>query len=306
MISIYYRNIKESTLKKLDAFKVGSWISVQSPTEDEIAELVSTYGVNEGLIRDALDFYEVPRVEVEGNVTYVFLRYPYTEEDRIFTAPALIAIGDDFFLTVSAQPFPIEEKFTSGEIDFFTTQKTKFFLQFFFQINTSYNALLNSISRRIRAMGIKLERIENRDIMQFVAFENILNDFSAALVPTSAMLQNLLSGKYFRLYKNDQDLIEDLFLNTGQLVEQCRSNAISIVTVRQAYSSIMTNNLNRVIRRLTALTIIFMLPNIVSGYFGMNVALPYMNSVHAFSGIMVGTLVVGGLLTLLFYKNRWL
>ncbi|MBI4268250.1 magnesium transporter CorA family protein [Candidatus Uhrbacteria bacterium] len=306
MVSIYYRNIKESTLKKLDEFKVGSWISVQSPTEEEIAELVEKHALNDGLLRDALDFYEVPRVEVDGNVTYVFLRYPYTEEERIFTAPALIAIGEDFFLTVSAQPFPIEEKFVNGEVDFFTTQKTKFFLQFFFQINTSYTALLNSISRRIRAMGIKLERIENRDIMQLVAFENILNDFSAALVPTSVMLQNLLSGKYFRLYKNDQDLIEDLFLNTGQLVEQCRSNATSIVTVREAYSSIMTNNLNRVIRRLTALTIIFMVPNIVSGYFGMNVGLPYAEAAHAFSGILAFTLGITTILVFILWKNRWL
>lgn len=306
MVSIYYRNIKDPSPNMIDEFRIGSWISVQSPTEDEIKHLVATYALDEGLLRDALDFYEVPRVEIDGSVTYIFARYPYSEEDRIFTAPFLIAIGENFFLTVSSQPFPIEEKFLSGEIDFFTTQKTKLFLQFFFQITASYNALLNNINRRVRAAGIKLERIENRDIIQFVAFENILNDFISALVPTSTMLQNLLSGKFLRLYKNDQDLIEDLFLNNGQLVEMCNTNIKTIGNIRETYSSIMTNNLNRVIRRLTALTVIFMVPNIISGYFGMNVALPYAESVFAFSGILAFTLATLIILITIFYKNRWL
>lgn len=306
MVSIFYKNIKENTLKTLEEFKVGSWISVHSPSEEEIAELVRKYSLNEGLVRDALDFYEVPRVEVDGSITYVFLRYPYSEEDRILTAPALIAIGEDFFMTVSAQPFSIEDKFLNSEVDFYTTQKTKFFLQFFFQINAAYASLINNIGRRVKGMTVQLERIENKDVVQFVTYENILNDFISALVPTSAMLQNLLSGKFFRLYKNDQDLIEDLFLNTGQLVETANSNLKTISNIREAYSTIMTNNLNRVIRRLTSLTIIFMLPNIVSGYFGMNVLLPYMNSPHAFAGILGFTLFLSAILAFIFYKKRWL
>lgn len=306
MISIYYKNVKENVLHTLEEFKIGSWIAVHAPTEDDISYLVKTFSLDEGLLRDATDFYEVPRVEVDANVTYIYARYPYSEDDRILTAPVLIAIGEDFFITVTSHTFPIQDRFLNGEIEFFTTQKTKLFLQFFFQINSGYSSLLNNINRRIRAMSITLERIANKDIIQFVTFENILNDFISALVPTSTMLQNLLSGKFLRLYKNDQDLIEDLFLNNGQLVEMCNSNLKTIVNIRESYSTIMTNNLNRVIRRLTALTVLFMVPNIISGYFGMNVPLPHADSPLAFSALLAFTFATSLVLVLVFYKNRWL
>ena len=305
MVTIYYKNIKENALHTLEEFKVGSWITVQNPTEDDITYLVKTFSLDEGLVRDATDFYEVPRVEVDASVTYIFARYPYSEDNRILTAPVLIAIGEDFFITVSAHAFPIQDRFISGEIDFFTTQKTKLFLQFFFEINAAYSSLLNNISRRIRAMSITLERIENKDIIQFVTLK-IFSTISFPHCSTSTMLQNLLSGKFLRLYKNDQDLIEDLFLNNGQLVDMSNSNLKTIVNIRESYSTIMTNNLNRVIRRLTALTVLFMVPNIISGYFGMNVPLPHADSPLAFSALLSITFAVSGLLVFIFYKNRWL
>lgn len=306
MVTIYYRNVKENTLRTLEEFKVGSWISVQSPTQADIEYLVTNFSIDEGLLRDALDFYEVPRVEVEGNVTYIFARYPYSEDDRILTAPVLIAIGEDFFLTLSSQVFPIEDKFLRGEIEFFTTQKTKFFLQFFFQINAAYASLLNNINRRVRGMTVQLEQIDNKDIIQFVTYENILNDFISALMPTSTMLQNLLSGKFLRLYKNDQDLIEDLFLNNGQLVEMSNLNLKTIVNIRESYSTIMSNNLNRVIRLLTVLTILFTIPTMIASLFGMNVRLPFADSPHVFSWILISIAIISSVLTVIFSKMRWL
>ncbi|MBI4239799.1 magnesium transporter CorA family protein [Candidatus Uhrbacteria bacterium] len=306
MLTIYYKNIKENTLRVLEEFKVGSWIHVESPSEAEIKEITTRYNLDEGILRDATDFYEVPRIEVEQTVTYIFTRYPISKNDRIFTAPLLIIVAEDFFMTITQRRFNLIDRFTAGEIDFFTTQKTKLFLQLFFQIYTSYNQFLSNISRDIRRTRVQVENINNKDIVQFIVFEEVLNDFLSALIPTRASLRNLLSGKFLKLYKDDEDLVEDLFLNKGQLIEMCTANLRTIVNIREAYSAIMTHDLNKVIKLLTALTIIFSVPTMVASLYGMNVILPFSQSPFAFVGVVIFIILISVALVGVFIKNKWL
>ena len=245
-------------------------------------------------------------MEIEDNVKYIFTRVPYSEDQQTLTAPLLIAVGKDFLITVSQKTLPFLTKFSSGALDFNTTQKTKLFLQIFFQIISTYNTSLTDISRRIRQMSIRLEKIGNKDIVQFVTFEGILNDFLAALVPTNTILKNLLSGKFLKLYEDDKDLTEDLFLSSGQIIESCRANLKNIVNIRESYSTIMTNNLNRVIKLLTALTIILTVPTIIASFYGMNVPLPFADSPLAFFWTVGATIIISTFLLVVFIKNRWL
>lgn len=306
MIKIYQKTIRDREVKAIDSFKVGSWINVHNPTEEEIKALAAEHSLEESLLKDALDPYEVPRIEIEKKAAYVFTRVPYGEETKISTAPLLIVIGENFVLTLSDKSLPFLEEFLTGKVDFSTTQKTKLFLQIFSQIVSTYNNSLTQISRRVRGVGIRLEEIKNKDIAQLVALEGVLNDFLAALVPTNTILTNLLSGRFFTLYEEDKDLIEDFSLGIGQLVETCKSNLKTMVNIREAYSTIVTNNLNRIIRLLTALTVIIAIPTMVFSLFGMNVVLPGAHSPHALFWILSGTGFVTILLLATFIKNRWL
>jgi magnesium transporter len=155
-------------------------------------------------------------------------------------------------------------------------------------------------------MHIQFQNITNEDIVRFVTFENALNDFLAALVPTSNILKDLLSGKHLKLHEKDGELVEDLFLANGQLIEICRSTLKNIFNIRNAYSTIMTNDLNRVIKLLTALTIILSVPTIIASIYGMNVVLPLAENNQAFWLIGGGTIISVFVLFLLFKKNRWL
>ncbi len=307
MFTIYYKNIKEKELKSLPEFKVGSWVHAESPTDTEIEQLVSMLEVDGSLLKDALDAYEVPRMEIEKDVTYIFTRFCYSnKQGQILTSPVLLVIGEYFLLTLSDQPFPSLEKFVNGTIPFYTTQKTKLFLQIFFQINLTYNVFLHSMSKTIRGISVNLEKLNNKDILQFVSFENVLNDFLSALIPTNTILENLLSGKYLRLYEEDKDLIEDLFLNNGQLIKICDGNLKTIVNIRESYSTILTNNLNRVIKLFTSITVILTIPTIIASIYGMNVKIPYADSPFAFRDIIIGILAIMLSLFFLFIKNRWL
>ncbi len=306
MISFYYKSVKEKSLRKLEEFRIGSWVYVERPTEDELRALGEKFALDPGHLRDAIDPYEVPRVEQEGNATYVFVRYPIAQDDEILTAPILIVLGDDFLLTMCTKPFPVGERFLCGDLDCFTTQKIKLFLQILFQITHAYSSFLNRINRDIRRIAISLERIKNQDIVQFVTLERMLSDFLSALLPTHTMLQNLLSGKIFQLYKEDQDLIEDIFLTKGQLTEMCRSDLKLIGNIRSAYTTIMSNNLNKVMKLLTSLTILFTIPTMIASLFGMNVRVPFEDAPQAFFGIIAFIIVISAVLVGVFIRNRWL
>lgn len=305
MIQTYYRNLKETSVRTLDEFKKGAWIYVENPSDKEISELVDKFSLEAGHIQDARDIYEVPRLEVEDKTLYIFTRYAYTENSQIYTFPVLLIIGEDFFITITEKPYYILKKFVE-EKKFYTTQKIKLFLQLLLQINQSYTSFVNNINKEVRRMGVEIERVNNKDIVKLVRYESVLNDFLSALIPTNAILQNLLSGKYVKLFDEDKDLIEDLQLNTIQLIDISKSNLRNIVNYREAYSAIMTNNLNQVIKLFTALTVILTIPMIIASIYGMNVHLPFENSPLAFGGILTIILVFAGLLVLLFWKKHWL
>ena len=169
-----------------------------------------------------------------------------------------------------------------------------------------YSSFINNIAKNVRGVTVRLENIGNKEIKQFVMFEGSLNDFLAALVPTNTLLNNLLSGKFLQLYEQDHELVEDLMLSNHQLIELCQSNMRSIGNVREGYSTIMSNNLNRVIKILTALTIVLTVPTIVASFYGMNVRLPLADSPDAFLVVLGVTILVSVAVLALFLKNRWL
>lgn len=310
MIKILHKTIKEKEFKEIDGFRIGAWINVESPEEKELDDLATNLSLEKGLLMDAVDPYEVPRLEIDNGVIYIFTRVPDKENSRVITEPLMIAIGKDFVITTSSKPLTFLKKFLNNEINFTTTQKTKLVLQFFSEIIAVYNNFLTSISKNVRSTSVQMEKIDNKDIVQFVNFEGVINDFLAALVPTNTILNNLLystaSRRLLELYEEDKDLIEDLFLSNNQLIELCKANLKTIVNIRESYSTIMTNNLNRVIKFFTALTIIMTVPMIVSSFYGMNIRLPFAEHPFAFWGVFGGALLASFALLIIFIKKRWL
>lgn len=307
MISYFHSTKKADGLSVLDSFKTGAWIQVERPEDNEINDLVATYTLDEGLLRDALDPYEVPRIETDEGKTYFYTRVPYKENNQVFTSPLLVVVASDFVMTVSERKLPLWDRFVDERIDFYTTQKSKFFFQIFSEITRIYSRFVTDIQKNVARSTASFGSIGNSEIVQFVRFENTLNNFLSALMPTNTSLNNLMSGgSILRLYEDDKEFVEDIFLQNGQLIESCKSSLKAISNIRDAYSTIMTNNLNRVIKLLTALTIILTIPTIISSLYGMNVALPGADSPVAFWVVIGSTVVIAAIVFLVFYFQEWL
>jgi len=285
MIKYYYKNLRSKQVSELEEYQPGSWVCVQKPTEDEIAYLVKRFKLDPGHLEDAMDEDEMPRLEKEGDKSYIFMRYAYTTDDlELTTAPLLFIVGPDILITVALRDLPRLQRFMNGKVEFATTQRTKLVLQILNQIVDEYEAFINNISRQTKVIRSRLRghEISNQDFVDFVLIEDELNEFLSALQPTTAILRRLLLGKHIQLYEEDQDLVEDLLLNNEQSIESCNSNIKTIINIREAYSTINSNNLNRSMKVLTAFTVLITLPNVVYGMYGMNIPLPFQHEPWAY------------------------
>lgn len=307
MITHYFKTLKDSELKVLESSRAGVWTHLLTPTDEEFQSVVDEYALDEAVLADARDFFEVPRMERSGGVTYFFTRYPYDEKDEdIDTAPLLIVMGESFVLTIALREVPQFKPFVEGKVDVNTTQKAKFFIQIMDALTKSYEHELTRLRRSVHRDRIKLGKIGPREIQRLVNYENELNNMVAALVPTNTWLNQVTTGNYMQLYNEDIELMEDLMIANSQLVDSARQVLKTIQNVRGASEAIMTSALNNSIRTLTVLTILLTIPTIVSSLYGMNVGLPMAGNPFAFWIVIVAILLIVSLVVLIFKKNEWL
>ena len=307
MIRYHYRSLRAPHLSEIPSYRVGSWIYVENPSDEEVDQLCDQFELDRGLIDDALDMDEVPRVESEGGLRYIYTRFPYTDERmQTSTAPVLFVLGPKLFITLSLRPLPQLDKLLARD-DVFTTQRLKLMLQIMSRITSQYERYLTRISRQILATRnrLRVQSISNEDFIEFVTIEDVLNEFLGSLLPTNTILRRLLNGKLLELYDEDEDLVEDLFLSNEQFIESAKSNIKTITSIREAYSTIAANNLNQVIRLLTSVTVVLTIPTIVASFYGMNVALPGADNPQAAGLIVFCTLVASAGLVWLFKRRGW-
>jgi magnesium transporter len=289
MIKYFYKSLRSESVKELDTPQRGTWIHAESPSQAEVDELVKRFGVEQGFLEDALDEDEVPRLERDGDQSYMFVRYPYKNSDgEMDTAPLLIMFDSELVMTVSLFHLPAVDTLLNGKISFATTQRTKLILLLLSHISDQYDVSISQTTRNIKIIRSRLrgKGISNQDLIDFVTIEDELNEFHSSLQPTNATLRRLLAGRQLQLFEEDQDIVEDLLLNNEQSIEAIRSNLKSITNIREAYSAISANNLNRTLTILTVATILISVPGFAMGIYSLNIPLPFQHTSWIFWVIM--------------------
>ncbi len=306
MITYYFRTIKDTELKKLDAVRTGVWVHAESPTPEEIKKLQADFGLDADIMEDAEDFFEVPRLEKSDGGTYFFTRYPYREiKEDSETAPLLIIMGESFVLTVALRPVPFLERFFSGKEAVVTTQKAKFFILMIEALTHSYDSELIKLRKAVQKERVRLTKIGMKGIERLVQYESRLNSMVDALVPTNAWLQQVPKGNYMQLFSDDIDDMEDIIIANNQVVNQARSILKTIQNMRGGIEAIMTSRLNNSLSILTVLTILLTVPLVIASFYGMNINLPLQDSPFAFFYILAANGVILAVLVWFFQKKGW-
>jgi magnesium transporter len=303
MLDIIFRPLKAQTFKSLPDPRPGVWVACHAPSEEELERLVAL-GLERSMLDDALDPNEVPRTENENGIAYLYTRFPFEHHGETGTTPILFAVTPETVVSLSRE-HPSFLHACKKNPDLLTTQRTRLFLILVRAMNTSYQTHLLAIQREIQKSKVRLEEVKNKDIVRLVTLENTLNDFVAALVPTLDALRFLLNGKHLALHEKDSDLMEDIEHETNQSLESAKAHLKTIQNIRSAYTALISNDLNTVIKLLTSITVIITIPTVIGSFFGMNVPVPLGSYPHAFAIILSITLFAMGGIAYFFGKRGW-
>lgn len=306
MIEIFKKTLKDNQLLKNEDIEKGCWISILNPTKSDLAEVEKHLHLDPTILEDGMDENEIPRIHFEGGVFYLIIRFPMEEGNNIITVPLLVCVTNENIVTLCKNENQIIRKFIDTKLAFCTTQKTQLLLKILLEIFSSFDHYLVRIMKDIRHKKIKIDDLNNKDILYLVQEEEALNDFESSLAHNISVLEKILSGRYITLYEKDKDITEDLFMDSKQTLEMSKVALKSIRNIREAYSTILSNELNKVIKILTGATIVITIPTIVSSIFGMNVQLPFSGDPFAFIYIMFIILAFSILIFIALFKRKWI
>jgi len=304
MLSIYHKTIKDKKLKLIDTLKQGSWINVIEPKEEDLKSL-EKLKIDPSFIEDALDPDELPRIEREKGIAYVLLNAPCRKKGKIFNIPFLITLSRDFFVVLSGEKLDFLKPILKSNKTY-TTQKVKNLIKICLKITNLYTKEIRRINKEINSKKVNLSKLKNEDIIAFVELEEGLNEFITALIALIGVFEKIRSGKFIKVFETDENMLEDLITDSYQGLDMCRASIKKIINIREAYSTILTNNLNKVMKMLASLAIILGVPTIIASLYGMNVKLPLQSNPFAFSYISLATVLICLFLILVFYLKKWL
>ena len=289
MVECYMTGL-DGTMSKIDAPEAGCWINVVEPTREESTWLEQTVGIAPELVRWDLDEEETSHIDYDEDVnqTLVIVDYPSAEDVEDMQDPSMlqyttlpisiIFLRDrNIIVTVSLQESPIVQDMASGRVRQVNTRmRTRFLLQMLLRISQSYLVCL----RRIDRLSTKTEQrlygsMRNEELLQMLSLEKSLVYFSTSLKSAEMTLNKIMHGHMITLYEEDQDLMEDVMVEVHQAQEMCNIYSNILSGTMDAYASVISNNLNIVMKVLTVITIVMAIPNIVFGFYGMNVSLPF-------------------------------
>ena len=294
-------------------FKKGSWINLVNPSENEIKKVCENIHIEEEFIRDALDFEEKSRIDKEedDDTTLFVVALPITEkgeegEALYNTMPlGMIVVRDDFFITVSLRKNQIIENFEKRKIkNFQTYKKTRFIFQIMYLNSSLYLNYLKKIEKETEVAEYILKNsMRNKELLKMLSLEKGLVYFTTALKSNELVMEKALRGKIIKLYDEDEDILEDAIIENKQAIEMSKIYSDILNGTMDAYASIISNNLNGVMKFLTSITIILSIPTMVASFWGMNVEVPMQNNKLGFLIIMIFS-VLSAIIAMIWLKKK--
>ena len=284
MVKIYRTDIETNKFKEIKEYRVGSWINMVNPSEDEIKKVCSKLNIQEDFIRYSLDSEEKARIDYEeDDDTVLFIMdIPIKETEgnhEIYTTMpfGMIVVRDDFIITVSLKELDIIKEFETGKVKGFATyMKSRFILQVMYKNSSSYLTYLKLNNRETEFAENRLKTsMKNRELLKLLDLEKSLVYFITSLRANEAVMERTIKIKNIKLYEDDEDILEDAIIENKQAIEMSKIYKDILDSTMDAYSSIISNNLNEVMKLLTSITIIISIPTLIASLWGMNVEVPF-------------------------------
>ncbi|MHB1421124.1 MAG: magnesium transporter CorA family protein [Bacillota bacterium] len=318
MINVY-KSAGEELLPVERLGDKGSWINLVAPSDEELLQVSNILKVSIDLLRYPLDEEETSRIEFDEGQVLIIIKVPVIKGSTYDTIPLGIILLEETFITICLEKHELlEEFFSSKPRSFYTYKKTRFLLQILFKTAIQYLKYLRQIDKVSGDIEQQLHMsTRNEELIKLLNLQKSLVYFTTSLKSNQIVLDKLLRYSFskdsrfqnqnysiLKMYEEDEDLLEDVITENKQAIEMGDIYTSILSNTMDAFASVISNNLNIVMKFLTSITIVLSIPVIVASLYGMNVHLPFERSPFAFTGILIVSMMLSLLTALLFVKRK--
>jgi magnesium transporter len=283
----------DDDIREIEGPIKGCWIALSEPSDSELAFVSQKYDIDLADMRASLDEEERSRVDVEEKYTMVIVDIPTVENrdgrDWYETIPLSVIVTNDVVITVCEKDTPLLRPFMQGRIrNFYTYMKSRFILQILYRNSQMYLRYLRIVDRESDKLELRLQHsMQNREILMLMELSKTLVYFATSLRSNEVVLERLTKLPRIKQYPDDEDLLNDVIIENKQAIEMAGIYSGVLQGMMDAFGSIVSNNLNNVMRIFSILSIVLSIPTIIFSAYGMNLNLRGMPLSHSVWGFLI-------------------
>lgn len=282
--------IEDNKTIAVDKPAAGTWVNVLPPLkQEEFTELSRALEIPLDFLKDSLDIDERSRYEIEDDVKFIVIKTPtennsFNDSDAFYvTIPICIILSSSQIVTVNSFENEAIKKFLNSFQNRRPDRINMMVLKVFEKITTNFQDHLKEINHRRNSLEHRLyDSNRNEELLQLMRIQKSLVYFVTALRSNELLMMKMARTDFLGLTEDEKDFLDDLVIETSQALEMAQTYTNILVSTMDAYASIISNNQNLVLKRLSTLTIFLSIPVLIASIYGMNVPLPFQESTHAF------------------------
>lgn len=308
----YFKNVAYQTVA-IDKPEAGSWVNVLPPLkQEEFTELSETLDIPIDFLKDSLDIDERSRFEIEDNVKLIVIKTPtennsFNESDAYYiTIPICIILTHNQIVTVNSFENEAIKKFLNTFQNRSPDKKNMMVLKIFEKVVTNFQEFLKEINQRRNLLEQRLyDSNRNAELLELMRIQKSLVYFVTALRSNELLMMKMSRTNFLQMNEEEKEFLDDLVVETSQALEMANTYTNILSSTMDAFASIISNNLNNVMKRLTSITIVISLPTLVSSIYGMNVPIPGSQLPHSFYIPVLISLGISIAISFYFMKKKW-
>ncbi len=313
MIKIFNTNMKTGEFNQIKQIRKGCWIDLVKPKEEDINVLTNSLKVDASFIAYILDDEEQPRTDVDpdNGIKMIFVDVPIKEKKHVITTIplAILIIKEDYIVTISLEESEVLKDFKMEKVkEFYTYKKSRFTIQILYRTATLYLRYLRSINKEIEHAESKmLKATNNHDLANLLNIEKSLVYITTSLKSNEIVLEKILKGNVIDFYEEDAELLEDAIVENKQCIEMANLYREILSSTTDCFATIISNNLNTIMKFLAGITIVFSIPTMVASFMGMNVSLgKFSESPYAFLFLVLLSFILSLVVAYILKKKNML
>lgn len=312
MIKIY-KNSPDGTIINTNEYEANTWINLVNPTLEEIEQIEIKTNIPKNLLEKMLDTEELPRIEAEEDSTLVVVDVPYIRDHKIknkySTLPLGIILNKNYLVTICTKEVEVLKEIKENKIkNLSISKKTRFIIRLLLRIASLYVKYLNIIDKEIESKEkVLIKSTNNKELISLMNIQKSLVYFVNSLRANDIILDKLSKGNVLELYEEDKDLLEDAIIENKQGIETANIFREIIDSMTDTYATIISNNLNEVMKFLAGITIVCSVPTMIASFLGMNVPLGIIDTnPYSFIIIVLISLILALIIAIILKKKDML